>query len=106
MRIVESSEDRVLLQLRSDYGEWGLPGGVPDKEERPNETVAREILEHTGIGVRNPIPSGFAAHPAHEVWTSPNGDRCRCFTSLYHADQFDGTLFHGNNESLNVGWLG
>lgn len=107
MRIVVEREDgAVLLQLRSDYRLWGLPGGVPDEGEGADETAIRETLEETGITAIDPRPFGFACDPAHEVWTYPNGDRCHYFTLLYGARRFTGELIGSNDESLKVGWFG
>jgi mutator protein MutT len=39
---------RVLL-LRNDRGEWELPGGRLDDGETPEEALAREIQEETGL---------------------------------------------------------
>jgi 8-oxo-dGTP pyrophosphatase MutT (NUDIX family) len=106
MRVVVEREDgAILLQLRSDFGLWGLPGGVPDEGEGANETVIRETFEETGIEVLDPRPFGFACHPAHEVWTYPNGDRCHYFTLLYSARRFTGEAISSNDESVAVGWF-
>ena len=106
MRIVVEREDgAILLQLRSDYRLWGLPGGVPDEGEGADETVIRETLEETGIEIVDPKPFGFACDPAHEVWTYPNGDQCHYFTLLYAARRFTGAVIAGNEESLKVGWF-
>lgn len=103
--VVERDDGAVLLQLRSDYGVWGLPGGVPDEGEGAETAVIRETVEETGLRVRAPVPFGFASDPAHEVWTYPNGDRCHYFTLLYGARDFEGELIAGNEESLKVGWF-
>ncbi len=39
---------RVLL-LRNHRGEWELPGGRLDRRESPEEALAREIREETGL---------------------------------------------------------
>ncbi len=103
--VVENEAGAVLLQLRSDYRLWGLPGGVPDEGEAAGATVIRETFEETGIRVLDPVPFGFASDPAHEVWTYPNGDRCHYFTLLYTARSFTGEPITGNEESLQVGWF-
>ena len=103
--VVERADGAILLQLRSDYRMWGLPGGVPDEGEGADETVIRETFEETGIRVSDPRPFGFASDPAHEVWTYPNGDRCHYFTLLYAARDFTGEVIGGNDESLQVGWF-
>ena len=43
--------DAVLLCF-NDRGEWELPGGQLEDGERPRETVAREFVEETALGVR------------------------------------------------------
>ncbi len=103
--VVENQEGAVLLQLRSDYGRWGLPGGVPDEGEAIEACGIRETLEETGIRIRNPQAFGFASDPEHEVWTYPNGDRCHYFTLLLATGTFEGELVSGNDESLAVGWF-
>lgn len=103
--VVERADGAILLQLRSDYGRWGLPGGVPDEGEGADATVIRETFEETGIRVADPVPFGFASDPAHEVWTYPNGDRCHYFTLLYAATAFSGEPIAGDDESLQVGWF-
>lgn len=103
--VVERGDGAVLLQLRSDFGLWGLPGGVPDEGEGADATVIRETWEETGLRVEDPVPFGFASDPAHEVWTYPNGDRCHYFTLLYAATRFSGAPAARDDESLKVGWF-
>jgi ADP-ribose pyrophosphatase YjhB (NUDIX family) len=106
MRIViENPEGRILFQQRSDFGTWGLPGGVPDEGEHPNDTIVRETLEETGLEVLDAKPFGFACDPAHEVWTYPNGDQCHYYTLLYVARAYRGEPRVADNESLAVGWF-
>lgn len=45
------THNRVLLAL-NDRGEWELPGGRLELGESPEECVAREIEEETGLRVR------------------------------------------------------
>ena len=50
--IIRDNEGRILLQKRSDYGNWGLPGGGMDAGESIEDTMIREVLEETGLEVR------------------------------------------------------
>lgn len=50
--IIRDNEGRILLQKRSDYGNWGLPGGGMDPGESIEETMIREVFEETGLVVR------------------------------------------------------
>lgn len=42
---------RLLLQQRSDGGQWGLPGGSVEIGESLTRAVAREVLEETGLTI-------------------------------------------------------
>lgn len=49
--IIRDDQGRILLQRRSDYGNWGLPGGGMNAGESIEETMIREIYEETGLRV-------------------------------------------------------
>lgn len=44
-------DGRLLAIRRADNGTWELPGGVLELAEAPEEGVAREVWEETGIHV-------------------------------------------------------
>ncbi|MGJ8527569.1 NUDIX domain-containing protein [Maritalea sp.] len=41
--------DSVLMEQRSDNGQWGFPGGKADQGEAPIDCAARELEEETGV---------------------------------------------------------
>lgn len=49
--IIRDRAGRVLLQKRSDYGNWGLPGGGMEPGEAIENTMIREVYEETGLVV-------------------------------------------------------
>ena len=49
--LIEDEEGRVLLQKRSDTGEWCIPGGGMEPVETFEETAIREVREEVGIEV-------------------------------------------------------
>lgn len=51
--IIRDHRGRILFQRRSDYGNWGLPGGGMEAGESVEETMRREVLEETGLVVRD-----------------------------------------------------
>ena len=50
--LIKDSSGRILLQKRSDYGDWGLPGGAMEPGESIEETMIREVKEETGISIK------------------------------------------------------
>ncbi|MFF9067857.1 NUDIX hydrolase [Streptomyces sp. NPDC014891] len=48
---VVREDGRLLAIRRADNGTWELPGGVLELTEAPEEGVAREVWEETGIQV-------------------------------------------------------
>ncbi|OKI67437.1 NUDIX hydrolase [Streptomyces sp. MJM1172] len=49
--IVIRDDGRVLVIRRADNGAWEPPGGILERDERPEEGVLREVAEETGITV-------------------------------------------------------
>lgn len=52
-------------------GVWTLPGGGIDHGEAPEDTVAREIAEETGLTAE--VGDLLGAHSVHLTGTAPNG---------------------------------
>lgn len=52
-------------------GAWTLPGGGVDHGEAPVHTVAREVLEETGLTIE--VGEFLEAHSVHLTGTAPNG---------------------------------
>ena len=72
--VIFDRRGRLLLQQRSDGGQWGLPGGSVEIGESVREAIAREVLEETGltIGVRRMV--GVYSEPALQVVRYPDGN--------------------------------
>ena len=50
--ILANSKNEILLQKRSDFNAWGLPGGALEFGESALKACVREFLEETGLKVR------------------------------------------------------
>ncbi|WP_407072341.1 NUDIX domain-containing protein [Planococcus liqunii] len=48
---VFDKDNRLLLQQRSDTGEWGLPGSFMELGENFHYAARREVLEETGFNL-------------------------------------------------------
>ncbi|MFW5436818.1 NUDIX domain-containing protein [Paenibacillus apiarius] len=62
--IIRDQRGRILMQKRSDNGNWGLPGGGMEPGEAIEETMTREIYEETGLFVEQ-----------HELYSIYSGER-------------------------------
>jgi 8-oxo-dGTP diphosphatase len=48
---IRNDQGEILLQRRSDTGQWVLPGGAIDPDEEPADAVVREVWEETRLKV-------------------------------------------------------
>ena len=102
--VIERSDGRILLQKRSDFGLWGLPGGNAEPGEDLNAVIVREILEETGLVVWDLTPFGFGCDPDLETVRFPNGDLCQFFVLNFATRSFSGDPKPLDGESLAFGW--
>lgn len=63
--VVADGDGRILLQRRSDSGNWALPGGGMDIGETLAECAVREVREETGFDVRIERIVGIYSDPGH-----------------------------------------
>jgi ADP-ribose pyrophosphatase YjhB (NUDIX family) len=63
--IVADDQGRILLQRRTDTGNWALPGGVMDIGETLAQSAVREVREETGFDVRIDRIVGIYSDPGH-----------------------------------------
>src|SRR5687767_2861752 len=64
----------VLLQQRSDGGQWGLPGGSMEIGESLHDALAREVREETGLTVSARRLIGVYSRPELQVVRYPDGN--------------------------------
>ena len=102
--IITNGENKILLEERSDFKLWGLPGGSADPGEDIVQTIQREVLEETGLTILNPIPFGFSPSPINERITFPNGDKMHSFNLLFFVDKYFGDL-KISEESTRIDWF-
>ena len=103
--IIEDKDGRILLQHRSDFRTWGLPGGCAEPGEDLTAIVVREVLEETGLKITNVKPFGFSSEPGLETFQFPNGDKCQFFVMNYVTRTYTGSLQMLDGESLALDWF-
>lgn len=72
--ILTNEKNEVLLQKRSDFNVWGLPGGAMEFGETARETCIREFKEETGINVSI---QEFLGVSTNQIQKYPNGDKAQ-----------------------------
>ncbi|MER8749152.1 NUDIX domain-containing protein [Mesorhizobium sp. M1050] len=103
--VIELADSRILLQKRTDFGLWGLPGGNAEEGEGLEAVVIREVLEETGLIVSDVEPFGFGCDPHYETFQFPNGDRAQFFALMFYTRSFEGEPAVADDESTAVGWF-
>ena len=89
--IVVDSENRILLQLRSDNHCWGYAGGSVELDEVVEEAAKRELFEETGLVAEGLELFGvFSGKDTHYIY--PNGDEVSNVDIVYICRQYTGTL--------------
>jgi ADP-ribose pyrophosphatase YjhB (NUDIX family) len=72
--VIFDRHGRLLLQQRSDGGQWGLPGGSVEIGESVSDAVVREVQEETGLTVRVRRMVGVYSDPGLQVVRYPDGN--------------------------------
>ncbi|MED0948081.1 DNA mismatch repair protein MutT [Bacillus cereus] len=92
----------VLLQQRTEpYGKWGLPGGLMELGESPEETACREVYEETGIEVKNlRLINVFSG--ANYFTKLANGDEFQSVTTAYYTEEYEGEFVMNKEEAVQL----
>ncbi len=89
MGILYSEEKGLLLEKRTDTGEWCTPGGAIELGESLEEALKREIKEETNLDIVNPKLFDIKAN-VHMVY--PNKDEVYYTDIVYEINEFFGVL--------------
>ena len=98
--IVMGDRNRILLQRRSDSGNWALPGGTMDIGETLADSAIREVREETGFDVLIERIVGVYSDPSH-VFAYDDGEIRQEF-SICLACLINGGSLRVSSESTAV----
>lgn len=99
--IILDEHGRILLQRRSDNGEWGIPGGALELGERIDETIRQEVWEETGLYVKIDRISGVYSDQRFFV-SYPNGDQMKVAAVIFVCSVTGGIMTADGEESLEL----
>lgn len=102
--VIFDRRGRVLLQQRSDGGQWGLPGGGVEIGESVAAAVIREVREETGLRVAVRRMIGVYSHRSLQVVRSPNG-KLRHYVNVCFQCVVRGGRLTTCDETLALGWF-
>lgn len=89
--VLRDENGRILLQRRTDFDFWGLPGGVMELGEDIEACTRRELLEETGLTAGPLRLVGVYTDPKYDV-VYPNGDAVQQFTVCLTGQAAGGTM--------------
>ena len=89
--IVEDSQGRILLQLRSDNHCLGYAGGSVELNEIVEDAAKRALFEETGLTAEKLELFGvFSGKDTHYIY--PNGDEVSNVDIVYVCRHYSGSL--------------
>ena len=102
--VIFDRRGRLLLQQRSDGGQWGLPGGSVEIGESLTAAVVREVREETGLTVVPRRLVGVYSDPNLQVVRYPNGNVWHYVNASFECTVRGGTLTTCD-ETLALDWV-
>lgn len=102
--IVIDPQDRILLQLRTDNGMWGLPGGSMEPGESMEVVAKREMFEETGLLAGELIL--FNVFSGKEFYYQyPHGDEVFNVVAAYICKNYQGDIKSDETEVMEVSFF-
>ena len=97
-------DGKILLQRRSDNGDWNLPGGGVEIGESLAAALHRETLEETGLTVGITRYIGVYSDPLETTLSYPDGRRLHYIAHVLEC-RITGGLLQMDHESLELAWF-
>lgn len=102
--IVEDGQGRILMQQRSDDGNWSYPGGRVEIDETVEDAARREVREESGLTVGALELLGvFSGTELDHIY--PDGNEVWGIDIVYISRDYRGTLSRPDGEAARVGFF-
>ncbi len=99
--LIFNDKNELLLNLRSDTGDWGIPGGSKELNETVEECAKREIKEETNLEVDD-LKLLTVLSGKEYYFKYPNDDELDCVIVLYESRKYRGELRINDDESCKL----
>ena len=99
--LVFNKKNEILLNLRSDTGNWGIPGGSMELHEDIRETAVRELKEEAGITAES-LELVDVLSGEDYYFEYPNGDKMCCVIVLFKVLNYSGEIKISDDESKEL----
>ena len=99
--LVYNNKNELLLNLRSDTNNWGIPGGSKELNETLEECAIRELKEETNINV-NDLELITVLSGKEYYFKYPNEDELDCVIALYKVSNYEGEFNINDGESKEL----
>ncbi|WP_304229742.1 NUDIX hydrolase [Lactobacillus kitasatonis] len=100
--ILVNEKNEILLQKRSDFNSWGLPGDAMEFGESAEEACAHEFLEETGLKVKVKSLLGVSTNFIQHY---PNRDVAQAVVIEFIVELVEKTDEQGSSETLDLGYF-
>lgn len=99
--LVWNQKNEILLNLRSDTKDWGIPGGAKELYETIEECAKRELKEETNLET-NKLTLLAVLSGKDYYFQYPNKDEMDCVIVLYETNEYEGKLQINDGESAKL----
>ena len=99
--LVFNENKELLLNLRSDTNDWGIPGGGKELNETLEKCAIRELKEETNLDI-NDLELVTVLSGKEYYYKYPNGDEVDCVIALYQVKNYKGDLKINDGESKKL----
>ena len=98
--VIHDDQSRLLLQEKHD-GSWSLPAGAIELGESPEQAVAREVMEETGMLCGSMSILGvFGGEKFRHVY--PNMDQVEYVITLFKCEAKIHSVIQDTNETKSI----
>ncbi len=99
--LVFNEKNEILLNLRTDTNNWGIPGGSMELYETIEETAIRELKEEAGISAEE-LELVTVLSGKDYYFEYPNGDKLCTVIVLFKVKNYSGTVKVSDKESKEL----